>query len=294
MKTRILATTFFMVASSLVNSATIFTDSFETGNLSASNANGFRWGEPNKTTVVNQNNVTYGTNLFSGSNWTPYDGNFSLRFQYPAGNSISEQRFTFGNAAYKDVWFKYWLRVPTNFTHSSGNHKLFAIWMDNYSDGGTGSTVLWEFWPDGSGGSRLAFHYVPFGGSDSYHMQGANFISVPADRGRWMEVVLRIKASTTNSARDGIIQMWRRWQNESTFTKLHDYQNVDLGASAGGSQGWANGYFMGWTNGPYAANTEWLMDNLTIADQSLLTITGTSSSPTISPPAAPALSVQPR
>jgi len=187
---------------------------------------------------------------------------------------MSEQRFDLG-APHRDIWFRYWLRVPVNYDHVGANptnRKFFALWMDGYSAGGDGPTVAWEFWDNGSNnGSNLAFHfgeggYTVMGG----HKQHTPFISYPADRGRWMQIVLHIKAATNSTSNDGVIQMWRRWENEGSFTKFHDIASANIAAPSGGPNGWKAGYIMGWANAAYSQNTEWLMDDFTISDTPLI------------------------
>lgn len=91
--------------------------------------------------------------------------------------------------------------------------------MGTYS-GGNGPTAVWEFWGDGAGGSNLCWRY--FNQVDYPHLDCTPFISVPADRDRWMQLVFRVVDLTTTSSNDGVLQMWRRWENESSFTQFHN------------------------------------------------------------------------
>lgn len=294
--------------SPLTSAATILADSFESKTLSAPgspspavNTSGFSWGGTNYTSVVGVvNNLA--TRVFNGSvineivqgaDFTCFSSTYCLRFRYPAGGDIAEQRFNLGTAQ-RDVWFRYWVRVPKNYTHgarSPSNHKFFALWMDAYE--GNAPLLIWEFWGTGNGGSTLGFHFRPTGGSDGPHLDQKPFISVPADRGRWMQVVIHAKASTSSGSNDGVIQLWRRWSNETSFTQLHNYTTANFSPVA--NSGWRYGYLMGWANAPYAEETEWLIDDMTIANESLLAVSGSQTPPTTaSPPAAPSLKVQPQ
>ena len=38
----------------------------------------------------------------------------------------------------------------------------------------------------------------------------------------------------------------------------------------GNSSGWGGGYFLGWANGTYSEETSWLVDDITISNQSLV------------------------
>lgn len=280
------------------DSAPLLEDSFESANLSGTNADGFKWSSTNRTSIVTMENgspyavyngSTIHTSGAAGTDWTAKDGSYSLRFRYPAGEFWSEQRFSFGKS-YRDIWLRYWVRVPTNYSHGTANpsnHKFFAIWMDQYE--GTAPLVIWEFWGSGSGGSTIGFHFRPNGGRDGSHQQQTPFAST-ADRGKWMQVVLHVKAATTGTSNDGVIQMWRKWNGESSFTKLHEHTTANLSLPATGPQGWSFGYFMGWANAAYAADTEWLLDGLVISNESLLT--EDTPAPSIKPPQSPKLSAE--
>ena len=254
-------------------------DSFETGDMSASNSSAFSWEKNNRTSVVSATEVTYSngdTSIAkpSGRDWEPKDGKYSLRFRYPAGEPMAEQRFNF-NKAHKELWFSYWIRVPINFTHpttSPSNNKFFAVWMDGYSSQGDGPTVWWNLLSNGSGDSSIAYSFS----EGSYNVAGPQtdfvpFINVPNDRGRWMKVVMHVKASSQPSQSDGVIELWRRWENESTFTKVHDTKTANLPVPSGGPDGWASGYVLGWANAEYSELTEWLVDEFTVSTTSLLT-----------------------
>ncbi len=249
-----------------------FTDSFETGDFSATDGNGFKWRNPNKTDIVNSTN---------GNNWQAKVGNSSLRFLYPADNFISEQRFELGKS-YPEIWIRYWLRVPKNFKHNTGNtnNKLLAIWMDEYEFKGYGPTVVWQYRNNGNNGSNTMFYKMQNtgvlndgnGGRHSGELQTKPFISYPADQGRWMQLVFHVKAGSSSTSSDGVVQMYRRWEGEAAYKKIHEDLNVPkLHAPANGPSGFKFGYLMGWANAPYASTTEWLLDDFTVSDTSLLT-----------------------
>lgn len=259
-----------------VNAETLLADSFESGDMSSTNSDGFRWIESWSTSVVNSTHETYSNGStvylpksnatdFAGGDWTAKNDSYSLRFRYVAGQEPwSEQRFDIGTPK-PELWIRYWLRVPTNYTNTSGNNKLFAIWMDGYSQGGYGSTVAWEYWGDGNGGSELAYHYS-IEGYDVMggHKQHTPFLST-SDRGRWMQIMIHVKAASSTSSNDGIIEMWRRWESDSAYTKFHEEFNADMGTPTG-TPGWKGGYIMGYANAAFENNTEWLVDDFTISD----------------------------
>lgn len=291
------------LASSFANTANsepLIFESFESGDMSATNQDGFSWGSNNRTSIVTSeaavyNNRTINVAIPSGRDWDAFHGEHSLRFRYAAGEYMAEQRFNLGTA-HKEIWLQYWVKVPINYSHgqsSPSNHKFFSLWMDGYSDKGEGATIAWEFWGESDGSSRLAFHHSQgsfniLGGHEGHY----NFISVPEDQGRWMEITIHAKASTYGQSNDGVIELWRRWQNESPNQRklIHQKKDAILPIPTQGPQGWNAGYFMGWANAAYAQDTEWLIDHITISTDPLLNTEDISSSS--SAPNPPKLSIE--
>lgn len=267
---------------------TLFEDGFETGDLSLRGQSGFSWSGTNRTNVVSQSVRDDGTPKPAGSDWTAKEGNHSLLFRYPAGEPMSEQRFAIGGA-HDEIWISFWTRVPINYTHnqdSPSNNKFLAVWMDDYSYQGDGSTVFWGTWSNGRGGSDIAIAYSE-GGNEvaGAYDQSVPFISVPQDRGRWMRVVFRMKSESTRGARDGIIEMWRKWEGQSGFTKIHEELSAGISKPASGPQGFSRGYLMGWSNPTYVEDTEWLLDSFRIATENFAD--GPAAGPISAPPVAP-------
>ena len=263
--------TMMLFFSSHTMAGSIFHDDFESGNLSTTNSDGFRWHTPNRTSLVTggpgANEVVYPRliQVHDDRDWSAQLGDISMRFRYPAGEPMSEQRFSLG-VHYEDIWVKYWIRVPVNFNHGSLNNKFLSLWVGS---GGydTYGTVTWQTRPDGSGGARLVYQD---GGVLSGERGATAFISYPSDQGRWMEVVARVKAATSSSAEDGIIQFYRRWDGDIEWEKIHEKLNANTWNPASGSQGISHGYLMGWANGAYTENTEFLLNDFKLSESSLL------------------------
>ncbi len=279
------------------NSAEIFSDSFESADFSSTNIEGFKWSFPNRTSIVKQDPevgavvVNNGKAIYniigSARDWTAKSGIHSMRFHYPAGESMSEQRFNLVTP-HRDLWFRYWLRVPVNFRHGTGNNnnKLFAIYMDSYEFKGLGPTVVWQYRNNGSNGSNTVVYHLNNTGTmndsngqrHSGELQSTPFITYPDDQGRWMQLVFHVKAASNSSLHDGVIQMWRRWQNESSFTKLHEITNAQIHSPVS-TNGWRAGYIMGWANAAYSVDTEWLLDDFIVSDTSLVSVLRTPRAP---------------
>ncbi len=180
------------------------------------------------------------------------------------------------SAPRNEVWVKYWLRVPTNFEHVAPephwptNNKLFAIWMDDYSAHGKGPSVIWEYWDNGQGGSDLAVHYSEGNNTGAGpHLQFQPFINSATDKGRWMQLVLHVKAATKTagiSNNDGLIETYRRWDGDAAYVRLHQVTQANIAPAATGPNGWQAGYFMGWSNPGFPAQTDFYVDDVEFAD----------------------------
>jgi hypothetical protein len=259
----------------------LFFDGFESADMSATNRDGFKWGRNNRTSVVTMapgprmvwNNGPRDEAGPEGAGWTAHEGKHALRFRYPAGEAWSEQRFHLGGA-YPEIWIRYWLRVPTNFVHGAGNpsnNKFFALWMDGYSQHGNGPTIVWNFWRQPDGNSRFSFSLskaLPRG----HHGLADDFLVSPRDQGRWMQIVLYAKMSSSPEADDGEARIWRRWKDENAFTLISETVGRAFNPPEDGPKGWAAGYILGWANAAYAEDTEWLLDGFTVSEKSLLNV----------------------
>ena len=281
-----------IIVSSPVFAAEIFSDSFESADMSTTSSDGFKWNTNNNTSVVIHNSSDgpvavynnksiYNVHLLSMPggrirDWHAKNGTHSLRFRYAAGRKWAEQRFDLGSG-YPEIWVSYWIRVPINYKRDSGrNNKWFDIQMapmSQYQDT-TVSRIEMQDWPDASGGFNINIQFR--NGSDGKYRNSNSYkrFITPTDAGKWMHIVYHLKASTTTLSTDGIIRMYRRWDGESEYILINDLSNLNVGIGAGsvaaGRPGWAAGYLMGWANTPYATDTEWLLDDFSISDSSPL------------------------
>jgi len=271
-------------------------DGFESGDMSATNADGFAWGKNNCTSVVTAKMAVWNNGKIAnpgpeGCDWRAKTGKHCLRFSYPPNKPWAEQRFDLGKP-YRELWIRYWLRVPVNYTHElprpgrPSNGKLLALWMDGYSQKGDGPTVLWNSWRSGEGSTNVTICHGAGEGTMFGHKQHKLFISVPRDRGRWMQVVYHVKAATDRKSNDGWFRMWRRWEDEPTFTKYTDLRNANAGPPPGGPEGWQRGYIMGYMNAAFKERTDFLIDDFTLSTESLLATGGKESRTRENRPAA--------
>ena len=253
----------------------ILSDDFSTGDVSRS-INGFKWSgsdspnDPSSATYVAETVTRHG------------ELKDALHFYYKAGSRWSEKRFDIGRP-HPELWVRYWIKVPDNFEHSSdspNNNKFFALWMDDYSAKGDGPTVFWNYWRSDSGSNLTVSYSHGQNRVSGPNLQNTPFISTPEDRGRWMEVILRVKAASSRSSNDGIIETHRRWEDEKSFTKLHEVRDANIAIPPNGPIGWQRGYIMGYANASYSEDTVWVVDEIEFSDSSLLNSAARPKPPT--------------
>lgn len=98
-----------------------------------------------------------------------------------------------------------------------------------------------------------------------------------------MQLVIHVRSATTRVtpinessypylSSDGRIELWRRWEDEDSFTQIHEVTDANIAPPPGGPNGWAAGYLLGWANAAYEEHTEWLIDEVTISTESLLDV----------------------
>jgi hypothetical protein len=164
--------------------------------------------------------------------------------------------------------------VSTARAMIGSNNKLMSLWTDGYSWRGLGSSLALEFWPKSapagtvSSGSDLAIHYS----SGNYtvmgtHMGHSTFITA-SDRGKYIDVMVRAKLSTSAGAKNGVLETWLRREGQSKYVQIHSITNADMDPRPRGNDKYANwvgdpsdlqpfqrGYLMGWSNAGYDTKT---------------------------------------
>ncbi len=298
---RIISLLALFLASIPVHAKVIFSDSFESqvlhesfesGDMSTTNLDGFSWGQNNRTSIVTinpkcgglqpgdptaiYNNGVICNGPISGRDWYAYRGDNSLRFRYPKGKNWAEQRFYLGKS-YPELWISYWIRVPVNFSRGPGtNNKWFKIWMGDNSlyDDMRISEYIARDWP-GTPSVNIDVDLVYQNGLGQQHSAGSyqNFVT-PSDAGRWMHNIYYMKASSGGGVKDGRVAWYRKWEDESDYTTIADSGGIEMIISPtsrdAGYDGFNTGYILGWVNAPYTQDTEWLLDDFVISTSSPL------------------------
>lgn len=248
----------------------ISTIDFESGSTKAGEKlqNGFYWNVGKNTTVSSEKSK---------------NGSYSLKFAYPAAkegdDSFSEQRFTLGGY-YPDLWIKYDIYIPSNYTHRSGpgsdNNKGFLhIWAGTYEGEGRGGPLYGpNFWPSSNGGSAVRFWIgsrINNVGQGIGHYGPTVKVIEPNDFGHWMTIVIHAKyASSSND--DGVYELWKTdWQGVKTkILDIHDGPFYATWPDGSIAKGFNQGYLLGWANSGFAEETKVYIDNIKFSTTSLL------------------------
>ena len=254
----------------------LFADGFESQDLSASSASvntvNFAWTDSNRSSVLTQVDASTARRVFpvafiedytDGRDVTAKNGSYSMGLEYAANTEMAEQRFSFD--AQDEVWIRYWTRVPENFYQGTMNNKWMSIWQGAVGDYDSFGTLTWQTRPTSGGNAQLV---VSDGGSLGSELLGTPFIDISTDLGRWMQVVIHIKGATSGSSNDGLLQFYRRWEDEESFTLMQE--NTGLIRQYNNGAGYAHGYIFGWANDPYDEDTWWLVDDFEMSTGSLL------------------------
>ena len=262
--------------------ANMVVDTFESANFSVPNGPapllntvGFEWYNLTSASIVRadqfvvNNGSTVNIGPISGKEWenNPItSGQHSMRLRYEAEREMTEISFRFSEYQ-TELYFRYWMRVPINYTKQSLNDKFFSIFPTRATYDRLGTLTI-QTRPNGSGGASLVYQD---GGVLVGETGSTPFISVPSDRGRWMQVVLHFKRASTSSANDGVYRSWRRWEDETAFTLLHSKTNANL-FNSDDANGFKQGYVFGWANDPYTVETEFLIDDFEVSSSPLVPV----------------------
>jgi len=258
-------------------------DGFESGTLSSPAINdvGFSWSETSSEIVTMDNGplLIYRDGLVVSErptdmtkSWQARSGNNAMLMNYPAGQNWVEQRFSTANPGMLGMWIAWDLRVPDNYYHnpqasaSDENQKLLRLWTDAYAGSDGASKVGLSFRPLRDDGSSYYFGKI-FGPATNGGDKGnVEFINVPRDLGKWMRLVVRVQFESSVGANDGSMTVWRKWEDQTDFTKDYDWQNQGIRTSNDADiTGFAAGFLLGYANSAYTEDTDFLIDNFEIA-----------------------------
>lgn len=238
------AVLFLFTTTQSLKAQNLLEDGFESGNRSSPIGGAWRI-SPDTTTVSPEN---------------PRTGLYSLRFQFdsnPTGDAMAEQRADLLQT--NELWGRMYLYIPTNYYHrnvSPSNNKFWAVYASPYTSPGFQMNLSLSA---GLGGnSNLQVHRYDNGKEMSVLSPYSNFIT-SADRGKWIEVMIRVKVPTNNTSNDGIIQVWKNG------TSVANYKQLDMYGSNGRNY-IDQMYLLGWSNSGFDATTIMYIDDVVISN----------------------------
>jgi hypothetical protein len=212
----------------------------------------------------------------SGKDWQAkasdqYTKRKALRVHYEPGEGWAEIRFAMASGyAAPTLWLRWWARIPTNYAAPDGQPKYLAVWMDDYSSGGDGSTV-WLSPSETAASGEMGLTYSEGRNQTSgYDYTEAAYFHETNDRGRWLQLCMRLIAESSADAEDGSITTWARWQEDTAWTQKQSMTGLLLRIPSSGPQGWCRGYLGGYQNpSGYSSATDWLWDDFTLGTSDL-------------------------
>jgi len=219
-------------------SSLLFSDNFESGDLSHTENGVFYTGNANVSVITD-----------------PTDGaNKVAQFKYAGnvdGDAWAELRFDLGDQ-YSVVTLEWDSYIPANYLHrdSTGvdNNKFFRLWPTDYGDLQKVGASLRR-----NAISSVGEDYVLTGNSAiSTQVTSAPSFIAASDLGVWRALKVEVVAPTVSV--DGSIKFYK---DGSLF---HSAENIAY--HAGGTAGYRYGYLWGWANSGFAVDTDILMDNL--------------------------------
>jgi hypothetical protein len=216
-------------------------------------------------------------NPVPNTDWRALEGNYSMRVRIDDGNSQTVGQVTNHNPVTGDYWVRYWMRVPKNFTpsnHLVSQHKIFECYQDGRSQAGEGSTVWLNIYGNGTPNVVMQSGLIISAGgfvASSGVLTKVPFFDSITDRGRWMQLVILMRYETSLGADDGLLRVWKRWQNETTLTLHHDEPGLSLQRSTvAGADGWKTTKFLSAREGSNGISEDWLFDAIEMSTDSLL------------------------
>jgi hypothetical protein len=147
-----------------------------------------------------------------------------------------------------------------NFYDNSNKH--LVLYSDGYSSGGKSPTIIFGWRGKTKTGivdmdCSIAVDGSGSGQQPNTQIGAVNFLTA-ADNGKWLNIVYRVKMSTNESTNDGVIEVWRKRDDEPAYVKKLSSLTLNLGARSAASPALCKfkaGYSFGWANSGFNSDT---------------------------------------
>lgn len=201
------------------------------------------------------------------------DGEQASRWIYRAAaidkDGWSEGRFDLGKA-YEEVSIQFDIHIPSNYVHrdSEGpdNNKLFRLWNKTYNDEEKIGASMYNEGTTGESSVGSDYRKAAEKGMSSGKNSVGDFITMD-DVGKWMKVVIYVKAAT-----DSTPAQLKIYKNG----KLHHKDTPPIN-HVPGTQGYRYGYLLGWSASGFTEDTVFYIDNLKFYDENIIVGPGKTS-----------------
>ncbi len=217
------------------------------------------------TTLNNANGFVWGSLTTGRTAVVSFDGYNAMRFRYGAdasgSDSSAEMRFAIGQQL-DEVWIEYYLHVPSNYQHrndtSTDNNKFFRLWGYDYNRTNKVGATLYPVAGSGAtdDSSLLYADYFnrPNTSLGSYGPT-ADFGDTAGMLNTWTRVRMHYRLTSADNAADGVFKVWLG------TTKVIDNTTINATYDATYPY-WDNGYFFGWSNSGFLAQTDFHVRNV--------------------------------
>lgn len=226
--------------------------------------------------IYNDSGVVDPAQQVAGRDWRAFEGSNTLRVSANSQVSSSnpEQNIAFDTLGGRDLWVRYWMRVPTNYeptyNHLNSQHKIFVAFQDGYSQNGTGSTVWVNIRKNGDSMQVTSTIREGTSGVGAGHVYGANLFHSINDQGRWMQLVHQCRLESSPGANDGEVRTWRRWSGDTSYELIMQRQGLPLARSTTtGQTGWRWMRLLSAREGDRDEREDYLFDILEVASTPL-------------------------
>ena len=283
-KSRFIILLLIFSVSRLGIAGSIFTDSFESGNLSHTQGSA-RW---------------YGSVRTSVTNAISHSGNYSLKYTFPAAElgkySWAEQRFDLGNN-YPEVWIQFYIYFPkgnegvgpkyVRRLDQPGNDKVIRLWgasprTDTSKITVTGGASTLN---DGLGAKLEAEYATVYKGSIVKAMGRWGISPTPNlvndnTLGTWIK--LKFHRKVASKANNDAVLQW--WIND---VLVIDERGLTGYPGDGYLNAWTAGYLLGWSNTGFDKETNIYIDDIAFSTSNDFKTVDYNTVNKISPPMPP-------